>query len=316
MAARSGIAGQIMFATESTVGTGVTPTLTYPFVSETIGLERDDIQSEAIIPGRQVAVSGQISKGNEIVQGQVQGELYAKGGIGTILKHAFGSVTTTGSNPYSHDFRIADTYGLGLTVQKGVPGVGGTVRPLTYSGCKISELAIGYAQGENVTLAFDIMGMTATKATALATADGSTVGAPFKFSHCTLSLAGSSQSVISGDFKLTNPLRRRHFMGTATSAEPIINGLREATASAKIEWTDYTYYDLFVAGTEAALSWVATNGVETLTITGNAWFDANSPKVSGRDVVEHDLPMRFTASTANDYSAFRAVLSGSTESTV
>lgn len=316
MAARSGIAAQLMFAEEVTVGTGVTPTLTLPIVSETLEFTREDIQSDAIMPGRGVATSGQLTTGNGIVSGGVQGELYAKGGVGTLFKHAFGSVTTTGSNPYSHDFRLSDTYGKGLTIQKGVPGVGGTVRPLTYSGCKISELAIGFEQGKIVTFGFDIMGMSATKATALASPDGSTVGNPFKFSHCTLSLGGSAQSVISGEFKLSTPLRARHFLGTATSAEPIVNGLREASAQFKIEWTDFTYYDLFTGGTEAAVSWVATNGTETLTITGNGWFDANSPKVSGRDVVEQDLPVRFTASTSNDYSAFRAVLTGSTESTV
>lgn len=307
MAIRSGLAAQFMFAEEGTVGTGVTPNKTLPIISASIDHEIEPIVSDAIYPGRTVAVSEQVNQGAESIKIGIQSELYAKGGIGLLLKHAFGAIATTGSGPYTHTFNFGDLYGLGLTAQVGVPGVGGTVRPFTVAGCKVEQLEIAWEAEQGVTMAADFLGMTITKGTALASPSVGT-GRPFTFKHASATIGGSAIPVRSGKITVANKFAERRFGGQATTSEPVQNDLREVTGELGIEFTDFTQYDRFTGGAEAAVVMVFDNGTETLTFTGNAWFNANAPGVDGRDIVTQALPVMFDASTSNDYSALRPVL--------
>lgn len=154
--ARSGISAQIGFAVESTYGVAATPTVFVPFVSESLRSERERIKSESIIAGRRTRTSEQVNEGNVMVSGDIQLELYPDDFL-KLLKVAFGTVSTTGSDPYTHVFTPADTFSDSLTIQVGRPGVGGTVHPFTYVGCKIISWEIAGSQGEYVTVGISVL---------------------------------------------------------------------------------------------------------------------------------------------------------------
>lgn len=157
MALKSGLAAQAGFVTETTVGVAKTPTLFLPLVDESIELEKERLESEAIFAGRRVLDSDQWNGGPNTVGGDVSLELTNRG-LGVLFKHAFGGVSTTGSGPYTHTFTPGDLSGVSLTAQIGVPSVSGTVQPKTASGCKIASWDLGFASDEIATWAATLVG--------------------------------------------------------------------------------------------------------------------------------------------------------------
>lgn len=155
---RTGIAAQIGYALESSVGTVVTPTAFLPLVSESLVQDKQRLESAGIIAGRRVLTSSQWNGGDVVVSGSVQHELYNRG-LGKLFTAMFGAVATTGAGPYTHTFTPGDLTGDALTVQVGRPGVGGTVFPFTYAGMKVQSWEIACAAGEIATLGLDLVGM-------------------------------------------------------------------------------------------------------------------------------------------------------------
>lgn len=69
---RTGIAAQIGYAIETTVGTPTTVTAFVPLVSESLTGERARLESAGIIAGRRVLSSNQWNGGDITVAGSVQ----------------------------------------------------------------------------------------------------------------------------------------------------------------------------------------------------------------------------------------------------
>lgn len=156
MALKSGLAGQIGFVTETTVNVAKAPTLFLPLVDESITMDKERLESDAIIAGRRVIDSDQWNGGPITVGGDVGLELTNRG-LGTLFRHMFGGKSTSGSDPYTHTFTPGDLSGLSFTTQVGVPGVGGTVHPKTASGCKVASWEIACTAGEIATLGLSIV---------------------------------------------------------------------------------------------------------------------------------------------------------------
>lgn len=157
MALKSGLASQIGFVTETTVGVAKTPTLFLPLVDEGIELEKERLESEGIYAGRRVLDSDAWNGGNNTVSGDVGLELTNRG-LGVLFKHCFGTVNTTGSGPYTHTFSPGDLSGVSFTAQVGVPGVGGTVHPKTAAGCKVASWELACSAGEIATFGLSVVG--------------------------------------------------------------------------------------------------------------------------------------------------------------
>jgi hypothetical protein len=231
--------------------------------------------------------------------------------IAVFFKHAFGAVSTSGAGPYVHTFTPGDLTGDSLTIQVGRPASTGTVHPFTYAGCKIATWEISASVGDIAMLNFSVLGMTETTATALASASYDSTWEPFVFTEASLTIAGSAAGTVkdltlSGD----NALTLRHRLGSATSKEPLEIGLRTYEGTITTDFDALTHYDLFVAGTEAALVATFDNGTETLVVTCNIQFVGETPELSGFDLLEQNLPFRMISSTS-DAAAITAVLTNS-----
>lgn len=145
---RSGLSAQWGFAEETAWGTYKAPDTFLPLVSETLTAEPERLESQGIIAGRRVLASEQWAPGRMKVGGGIQTELYTKD-IATLIKHFMGD----SSSPYTP----GDLFGLGLTIQVGVPDVNGTVQPKTYIGAKVTDWQLAANVGEIATLGFDVV---------------------------------------------------------------------------------------------------------------------------------------------------------------
>ena len=172
MALGSGLAAQIGYGVESTPGTVVTPTIFVPLRSETLTDDRERLESDAIIAGRRVLDDDMWNGGNATVGGGVQHDLYDRG-IGSLFKAIFGSVSTTGSGPYTHTFTPGDLTDNSLTVQKGVPDLNGTVHPFTLGGSFVTSAEIAVAQGAIASLGLNFAAMN-SQAGSRSVTDGAT----------------------------------------------------------------------------------------------------------------------------------------------
>lgn len=152
MALKSGLAGQIGFVTETTVGVAKAPTIFIPLQSDGLEINNSRLESEAIIANRLTIDSSHWAPGMYEAGGDLGFELYNRGAT-TLFRHMFGGKSTSGSDPYTHTFTPQSLDGLGLCPQVGVPDAGtGTVHPKTLSGAKIVNWQIACTAGEYASL--------------------------------------------------------------------------------------------------------------------------------------------------------------------
>jgi len=307
MPLKSGLAGQVGFATETVYGTGVTVTRFVPLIDESISQDIDRLESSGVIAGARVLRSQQWSAGNRKISGDIGLEVYDRS-VGLLFRHMFGVVATTGTGPYTHTFTPGDLDDDSFTMQIGRPDIAGTVQPFTYAGCKVSQWELACAAGEIATLGLTVAAQSETTLTALATAAYATGIAPLTFVGGSLTIAAGAYPIkkitLSGDNKLDYD---RYFVGSDLMGQPLEADLREYTGTIESEFQSLTAYNRFVNGTEAALVVHLAKGASTVDITCNVRFDGETPKLAGRGILQQPLPFKCVGSTT-DASAITAVL--------
>jgi hypothetical protein len=309
MALASGLGGQLGIKAESTYGTYIAPDRFFEFVSESLVLDRDRIESMGIGAGRRV--QRRWAAGVQRVTGDVEMEMAAQG-FGIWLTHMFGSVVTAGSNPYTHTATPGDLAGKSLTVQVGRPDIGGTVRVFSYLGCKVASWELAAAVNEYAKLTVSLYGSHEDTSQTLAVASYPATLSPFTFVHGSVSVAGSAFDVKDFTLSADNGLATdRHFIRTTTPErpkEPLEANYRQYTGSLTADFTDLTAYNRYVNGTEAALVLTFNAGASAiLAVTLNVRYDGETPTIGGPELLEQSLPFK-AISTTSDAAAVTAVL--------
>lgn len=285
MATRTGLDAQLGIAEESTVGTYVEPDRFVEFTSESMSLTIARIESDSIRAGRSIIDTLDWAAGAKTVSGDVEWDVRTKD-LGVWLKHALGGVSTSGSGPYTHTFTPGDLFGKGLTVQVGRPDSGGTVRPFSYTGCKVASLSLSAAVGELLSASASLVGQNETTSEALATASYTSASTLFTFVHGAITVGGSSLPVDSFDFQIDNGLQNaRHRIGSAVSTEQRQNARRSITCSLEADFASLTQYNLYTGGSETAVVLTFTSGTDVLTVTLNARADGSTPNVGSVDEI-------------------------------
>ncbi len=276
---------QLGIAEESTYGTPVTVSRFYEFVSESLALHVERIESKAIRSGKLVGRSDRWAPGRRTVDGDIEMELANKS-MGLWLKHMFGGVALGApvSGVTTQTFTPA-ALPTGLTIQKGVVDSGGTVRPFTYPGCKITSWELGGKVGEIGRLKVSIDGNDEATATGLATASYPANLGLLVFTQATLTVGGSAvnarECTVKGDNGLATS---RHFLGSALAKQPLQADWRKYSGMIDADFDDLTAYNRFVNGTEAALVLQFDGGIAggavhyLLQVTCNVRFDGETPK--------------------------------------
>lgn len=300
-----GADGQFGFITEVTPGAALTVNKFLPILSEAIKQEIEYMDTQSISARKTLRLT---KRGTSTVSGTVSIEL-PNTTLATLLKHMFGTITTTGAGPFTHTATPGDLTGDSLTVQVGRPASTGVVHPFTYAGMKIATWSITATVGEIATAELGFLGMTETTVPALAVATQDASWSPFTFRDASLTVAGSASSTvrdvtISGDNKIDGRVR---LGSNGVSLQPLEIGVREYTGTVTTDFDNLTDYNRFVNGTEAVLVLRFDNGAQTLTITTNVQFSGETPELSGFDLLAQTLPFRSIHATS-DASAITAVL--------
>lgn len=285
MAFVSGLVSQLGWGVESTAGTAVTVNKFQPHVSESIKKEINRAQGEGLYGSTNgVALISRHVTTTSTVNGDFEIEL-TDTGLGTLWRAALGSTTspsTLTTGVYQAVFQPGDqaSAGSSLTVQVGRPQTGGTVKPHTFAGCKVTSFEFGGGITDPLNATFSIDGRTETTATSLATASYVSGQQQFTGADLTVTFGGTASttssvvgtsggSTLSGVKGVTvkgeNPLATERFYAgsSGVKSEQVVNGYRTYEIELDMDYVNSDLYDIFVANTTTPikLTWAKATAI-------------------------------------------------------
>lgn len=272
-----------------------------------------EFKSESVKRSIEESFSGNIrATPNELVNQRLQGRTDIAGdlvmeaclnGQGLLWKHALGSVESTKvgvSTAHRHVFTCAEDLPVGLTLE-----IGRDKRAFTYAGVRIAQLAMRQNDSGALELTWSVKGKSETLAPAptLATypATNRLIGVGL---DVTFKIGGVTYYPTSFDTTLINHLDEGCYGFGRTRRQLPFMG-REVTGSVTVDFDDQTVYDMFVAGTPAALELKYVGNVieagfneEFLVSLPCVLFNGETPNIGGREAIRQVLPFRAVAENA------------------
>ncbi len=283
----------IGYKAESTYGTGVVVDRFLEFNSEGLDFTPNRQTRRGMRVNRRTAISGRKITTSKTAAGPIETDIWTKG-LGTLLQAATGTASSTlvSGTTYQQLFTPGDTLNS-LTVQKGVPRVGGTVDAYTFLGMMVDSWTLAVPADDAATLSFEFDGRDMTTATAYATPSyvtspnlyhwahaGFTYGGAVTVPSATALGTGGTAAADIRDFEFTcnNNLAKDRFNGglSGLKDKPTV-GIRELTGKFTAEYLARGYIDDFGADTERALT-VTLTSAEALS-AGFATFQLVLPAI-------------------------------------
>lgn len=336
MALESGLAAQWCAYDEATYGVSLlTAPKFYLCDSDSLELKKVTKQSTGIVSGalyprasRRVVT--EYSAGGGVVmdlpERGMQQWLYRMMGSFGQTAAALTEDALTGAYSATHAPGLLE--GHSFTFQKGAPAVdGGTVEPLTYTGCKVSEWEVSAAMGEIAKLTLTLEGRNELAGThkdplnasvpALQAYSAPPVGSVFRWTGATVYYGGTPSTtsgvtslaspVVAGNIK--GPISVKHTRPMDTTRyspevspyrnEPLQQGLNALTGSFTVEWLSAeTYYNAYAADTATAIEYqfqtaAIGSGSDIATfsvLVPNIRLEGESPKITGPVVLTQAVP--------------------------
>lgn len=288
MPIRSTLSSQIGLGAEVTPGTGVTVTRFFELVSEDLDSQREQIVSTAIRAGALLGRGADMLPGAYDPSGSITVDLTTKD-MAWLLTRCIGSVTTTGSNPYTHTIVPSADRGA-VTIQKGVTSESdGTVIPFTFMGMKCTgwELGVSGSDTEPIQFQPSFTGMSSTTATALATASYTSSVDLFAKLHASLTIGGSAVNIRDLTYSVDLGVPQRDpYIGATSRPEPVQSDRTKVSLSGTGDFVSTAAYARMVAGTDVqvvlAISRDASNSI-TFTSTMRQ-VEGAMPQIGGVEI--------------------------------
>lgn len=194
--------------------------------------------------------------------GELSGEISYDDGWLMILKHAMGTLGTTGAGPYTHAFTLGELpTGLTLELIKGDSG-----DSEVFDGCKIAQMVLACEAGQVATWSATVMGEDSARGSA-GTPTYSSNGERVIHGHAgTLSFNSVSYNLKSWRVTLDNAIRRVNHIGSYLTAEPAPSGYRAISMEITLHGTYAALRTAFHAQTQADATIVFTSGSKTFTV--------------------------------------------------
>lgn len=340
MATGTGLDSQVVIGLESTWGTAVTPAKAIEFDSESIAWEPSWIEPSGLRVGTKFKRASRLTQSRQTVGGDISLQ-FASRNMGTLLKAMLGSTVVTptvvAGSAYKQVHVPGDYLTKSLTVQVGRPEPGGTVRPHTYAGMKVTDWEFSVSDGENSTLSVTFDGRSESTATALVVPSYLSAEV-FDFSDVVTFKLGGTASTASGEISVsggttvpavvrsftlrgTTPLaNERYGLGNAgLKSEQLENDIPTITGSLEAEWDRTTFYDAYKANTTTALEFkqegaiISGSDKNTNHIVLPAIKFKNSPfNVGGPDIVSGSLDFEVYSDEVNAAMMWKLISADST----
>lgn len=263
MARAQGARAQMALAFESTYGTSPSSGYTkMPFATASLGAEQPLLASELLGYGRDPLAP---IKDAVTADGNVVVPIDASA-FGIWLKAAFGSPSTTGTDPYTHVFTSGSWSLPSFSIETGMPEVPSYAM---YGGCLVDSISWQMARSGLLTASVDIVAQGETLATSSGTGTLASVDLQrFGHFHGSVTRNGSAiGNIVSAELAYSNNLDRVETIrpdGKIEGADPSIAAL---TGKIDVRFADTTLLTQAIDGTSCALEFAyeMASG-ETLTI--------------------------------------------------
>ena len=172
----SGLGSSLGTASETTYGAFVTPTKWVEYGSHTLKWVPKRVVGTGLANGLLVQRDAQRVTTTQTVVGDVKTHGFYKG-LGQWLGALMGSLTSApvqqgGTTAYLQTHTLADVFGQSLSIQAGIPQLGGTIVPRNWAGCKVTKGVFECKLDEILTATFSVDGRS--EETAAGRADAST----------------------------------------------------------------------------------------------------------------------------------------------
>lgn len=305
MSIGSGIAGSFGAVAETVYGTYVAPTRWYEAEKADLKKVKNTVQGNGLAAGRLMPLGVRRVVTTHAGGGSVPIQFsYSK--MGLLLNNLIGGTTTVAQQAataaYLQTTTAADNVGKFLTLQAGVPDVGGTVRPYTFKGSKIISAEFSCGVDEILSSVWEFDSKVCSEVETLA-APSVTASAPFHFGQMTVKLGTfASEAAVTGVKKVTVKIERpqdvgRFYAGATipgTKDEPIMSDNLKVTGSFEVDYiTKGDFADRFAADTATAFVWefvgptaIASTYFPTFRLkVPQIFFDEGTPTVDGNGIV-------------------------------
>ncbi|MGV4984513.1 phage tail tube protein [Streptomyces sp. NRAIS4] len=337
MATGSGLDAQLMIGAESTWGTAVTPDHSYEFNDEGLKMDPTFLEPTGLRAGLKYKRASRVSISRKTVSGDVTLEHSTKG-MGLLWKHCLASSVTTPTTltaPATEQVHTpGDFRGKGLTVQVGRPEPSsGTVKPFTYSGCKVTQWELTVSDNGIPQLKVTFDGRSQDTTTVLAAASYPSGAKVFSFANATLKLGGtaataSGKTTVTGNTAVATVVTEVSIQGSAPmstdrygignsglKSEQLENDTPTITGSLNAEFSKSELYDHFTNNDTLPLVLTltgdpigATGSNDTLEVILPAVkLKAASPNVGGPDIVSMSTDFEAYSDESNPVIQVRIV---------
>lgn len=284
MAQASGSRHSMGYVAEATYGvTPATPAFkALRHSSTTLDLSKNSFQSQELRADRQIA---DFRMGTRMIKGNVVGEL-SKDSYDDMLDAALGGTWTA-------NVLKAGLLRKSFTIER---KFGDIAQYFRYTGCELDTMSLNANTGGIIDVNFGFMGQGTSQAGAIIA--GATYPAPSSTSPMdalsgVLQEGGVTNAVVTSvALNLNNNLAARYVIGSVNSLEPSI-GRSNVTGSLTAFFEDSTLYTKFLADTNSALSFTASDGTNSFVflVPKLKYTGANVP-VSGEGPVSVTMPFQ------------------------
>ena len=306
--AYQGRSGAIGFAEESTWGTAVSRSNWRPVISS--ALQR----VPSVVPRTDLHAGGPTRRSKFIEREEAGGDvsvLATYDNIGMLLKAAMGSVSTSGSGPYTHVYTLAQTL-PSLTIEN----IRGTAtNSEVFEGCKVTSMGLECSAGTEMVMSLGFIAETAAaRASAGTPSFAGTENVVLHHQSGQLTFNSVAYDIAGFNLSLTTGIDRRDLLGSKLTKEPLRTGYAEISLSISLEAAD-ALYTAVNAGTESDATITWTSGASSIAFNvQNSYIESASDPISDAGIVSQDVVFR-GLSDGSDHGLSITVVNGNSSGT-
>lgn len=311
----SGLQGSLGLAAETTYGTYVAAARHLEVENAKLKKVKNTMSSKGLAGGRAIPLGSRRQVTSRAAGGSISLEV-ANTKMGLLFNNAIGGTVTpvqqAATTAYLQTHSLTTTtnnFGKSLSLQTGIADAGGTSRPYTFLGGKITKFDLACGVDEYLMMSADIDCRDVVETETLVAPSYAANTRSFHWDEGVVKIAdlGGSPASVDGIRKLSLSCERkmdtgRFYFGTGgVKAEPILNDFTSITGSLDADMIlKADLADRYRDDTAFALVWefvgplIETTYYETFRVTlPDCFFDDSGPTLDGPDLTK--LPMKFTA---------------------
>ncbi len=213
------------------------------------------------------------------------------GGIGLLLKHVLGDVSTTGSGPYTHTITDgALPVGLSVQVDRDTAGVGGS-SAYKFAGAQVQSLTIKQGMEEEAQIGCELLAKTVTNVAAASPSYPSAVYADW-LDVSTVTFDGTTFTARELEVQISNELRADGYKLGDRERQHLGRKGGGVTMKFGGDYDKLDFFTDYIAGTTgtAVVTW--TDGTNSLSVSlANACIQDANPNAGDADDITYDLQL-------------------------